>query len=197
MDPPCDLGLGADLSGAAARVADEAAALAAVHRASVVVSPSPHDVHHGHETVGRGVQLAMAALSDTVRWWMWGLWGDLPAPNVFYPFDETMLERALHVLSSYDGELARNDYRRYLRARAVATAVTGSERVFGFGSAGASTLPYAEVLTEVRRSDNRFVASEPHDLDEGPEGPGAYRLDVTAWVEGPSVRELLGHVREH
>ena len=135
MDPPCDLGLGADLSGAATRVADEVAALAAVQRASVVVSPSPHDVHHGHEAVGRGVQLAMAALSDTVRWWMWGLWGDLPAPNVFYAFDETMLERALHVLSAYDGELARNDYRRYLRARAVATAVTGSERVFGFGSA--------------------------------------------------------------
>ena len=23
----------------------------------------------------------------SVRWWMWGVWGDLPAPNVYYGFD--------------------------------------------------------------------------------------------------------------
>lgn len=214
LDPPCDLGLEADLSGATMRVAEEVAAMSIAHRASVVVSPSPHDVHHGHECVGRGVQRAMAALPETVRWWMWGLWGDLPAPNVLYAFDEPMLERAVHVLDAYGGELARNDYRRYLRARAVTTAVTGPERVFGFGSPAASALPYAEVLTEVRRSGprvgsgpgadpgsglgsaGRFLASGPHALDEGPEPPDDYQLDLTAWVEGPSARELLGQVRE-
>ncbi len=56
--------------------------------ASVVVSPSPHDVHHGHEAVARGVQRAMDRCRTTVRWWMWGIWGDLPAPNVFFPFGE-------------------------------------------------------------------------------------------------------------
>ena len=45
----------------------------------------------------------------------------------------------------------------------------GSERVFGFGSPGRQQLPYAEVLTEVRLLDGRFMASEPHLLDQGPE----------------------------
>jgi LmbE family N-acetylglucosaminyl deacetylase len=231
LDPPLELGADDDLPAAVARLADEVAAVAQASGATVVVSPSPHDVHHGHETVGRGVQRAMVALPETVRWWMWGLWAELPAPNVLYAFDDRMLDRAVHVLEAYGGELARNDYRRALRGRAAAAGVIGPERVFGFGSAGpgasgsasAGTLPYAELLTEVRwcrpsvesgsdsgsGSDShpdgtgskrdpsartRFLASDPHRLDDGPERPGAYRLDVTAWVEAPSVRELLAPV---
>ncbi len=196
LDPPVPLGLSADLTHSATRVAAEVAALVEAHHASVVVSPSPHDVHPSHETVGRGVQRALADLPDTVRWWMWGIWGDLPRPNVFYAFDEPILERAVHVLDAYGGEVARIDYPRYLRARAIATVVTGSERVFGFGSPSASGLPYAEVVTEVRRVGGRFMASEPHALDEGPEPSGAWRLDLTAWLEAPSVREILGPIRE-
>ncbi len=141
VDPPLDLDLDADLDLATRRIAHELPAIVKEHGASIVVSPSPHDVHHGHETVGRGVQRAMAVLPPTLRWWMWGVWGDLPAPNVFYGFDQTMLDRALHILDAYTGELARNDYRPYLAGRASANAVLGSERVFGFGSPAASDLP--------------------------------------------------------
>jgi LmbE family N-acetylglucosaminyl deacetylase len=196
LEPPLDIDLDADLPLAARRIADELPAIVREHAASIVASPSPHDVHHGHETVGRGVQRAMAVLPPTVRWWMWGVWGDLPAPNVFYGFDHEVLERALHILEAYAGELERNDYRPYLTGRAAANAVLGSERVFGFGSPAAGTLPYAELLTEVRLMDGRFVASMPHFLDQGPEPTARYDLDLTPWLDAPSVHELVGYIRE-
>jgi LmbE family N-acetylglucosaminyl deacetylase len=196
LDPPLDLDLRSDLAGAARRLAAELPALVEEHAASIVVSPSPHDVHHGHETVGRAVQRALAALPPTVRWWMWGVWGDLPAPNVYYGFDAPVLERALHILDAYTGELERNDYRSFLSGRAAVNAVMGSERVFGFGSAAASALPYADLVTEVRLVDGRFMASEPHHLDQGPEPSALYDLDLTPWLDAPSVRELVGHGRE-
>ena len=196
LDPPLNLDLDGDLAGAVHRVATELPAIVQGHGASIVVSPSPHDVHHGHEAVGRGVQRAMAVLPPTVRWWMWGVWGDLPAPNVFYPFDQSVMDRALHVLDAYRGELERNDYRPSLTGRAAANAVMGSERVFGFGSPAATTHPYAELLTEVRLMDGRFKASEPHNLDEGPEPTDAYDLDLTPWLDAPSVHEMVGYIRE-
>ena len=134
MDPPLSLDLEGDLALATRRVAEELPAIVEEYGASIVVSPSPHDVHHGHEAVGRGVQRAFAVLPPTVRWWMWGVWGDLPAPNVFYAFDQGVHDRALHILDAYAGELERNDYRTFLTGRAQAIAVMGSERVFGFGS---------------------------------------------------------------
>src|SRR5580698_5719250 len=176
LDPPLDISLGDDLGGATQRVADELPPILAEFDASIVVSPSPHDVHHGHEAVGCGVQRALADLPSSIRWWMWGVWGDLPAPNVFFPFDEAALARQLHILEAYAGELDRNDYRRLLSGRATANAILGSERVFGFGYPAASPLPYAEVLTEVRRIDQRWMASEPHQLDEGPSAESDYDL---------------------
>jgi LmbE family N-acetylglucosaminyl deacetylase len=196
IDPPLNLDLDADLDGAAERLADELPPLVERHGVSILVSPSPHDVHHGHETVGRAVQWAMRELPTSIRWWMWGVWGDLPAPNVFYGFDQDVLDRAVHILDAYTGELERNDYRRYLSGRAAANAVMGSERVFGFGSPLASKLPYAELLTEVRRIDDRFMASEPHMLDEGPFPDAGFDVDLTPWLESPSVRELVGRIRE-
>jgi LmbE family N-acetylglucosaminyl deacetylase len=196
LDPPLEISVDDDLARATARIADELPAIVAEHGASIIVSPSPHDVHHGHETVGRGVQEAMAVLGPSVRWWMWGVWGDLPAPNVFYAFDQPAMDRALRILEAYAGELERNDYRRLLTGRGAANAVLGSERVFGFGSPAASALPYAEVLTEVRLIDGRFMASEPHQLDEGPEPDAGFDLDLTPWVTSPSVHELVGWIRE-
>jgi LmbE family N-acetylglucosaminyl deacetylase len=196
FDPPLNLDLDADLDLATHRIATELPPMVKEREAQIVVSPSPHDVHHGHETVGRGVQRAMAALPSTVRWWMWGVWGDLPAPNVFYPFNERVMDRAVRVLKAYAGELERNDYRRLLLGRAAANAVLGSERVFGFGSAAASTLPYAEVLTEVKLLDGRFMACEPHQLDEGPFHDTSFDLDLTPWLDSPSVHEQIGYIRE-
>jgi hypothetical protein len=196
LDPPLDISIGDDLARAGDRVAAEVPAIALEYGASIVVSPSPHDVHHGHETVGRGVQRAMAALPPTVRWWMWGVWGDLPAPNVFYAFDQKTMDRALHILEAYGGELARNDYRGLLRGRGMANAVLGSERVFGFGSGAVSSLPYAEVVTEVRRVGEMFMASEPHLLDEGGGPDSRFETDLTAWVASPSAHQLVGFIRE-
>jgi LmbE family N-acetylglucosaminyl deacetylase len=199
LDPPLDLDLDGDLGAATERLAAELPAIVAEHGASIVVSPSPHDVHHGHEAVGRGVQHALRTMAGSgrdVRWWMWGVWGDLPAPNVFHPYDQAVLDRALHVLEAYGGELDRNDYRPSVAGRAACNAVLGSERVFGFGSRSATTLPYADLLTEVRLVGGRWMASEGHFLDEGPEPDARYDLDLTPWVESPSVHELVGHIRE-
>jgi LmbE family N-acetylglucosaminyl deacetylase len=196
LDPPLNISLGDDLESATRRVADELPHIVQEYGASIIVSPSPHDVHHGHEAVGRGVQRAVEGLPPSVRWWMWGVWGDLPAPNVFYAFDEAALARQLHILEAYQGELDRNDFRRLLSGRATANAVLGSERVFGFGAPAASTLPYAEVLTEVRRIDGRWMASEPHQLDQGPEPNAQFTHDLSAWLDSPSVHQLVGWIRE-
>jgi hypothetical protein len=196
LDPPLNLDLDGDLAQATHRVANELPNLVEEHEASIVVSPSPHDVHHAHEAVGRGVQRAMAALPPTVRWWMWGVWGDLPAPNLYYGFDAAVLDRALHILDAYAGELERDDYRPFLGGRATANAVTGSERVFGFGSGAASPKPYADLVTEVRLVDGRFMASEPHHLDQGPEPSALYDFDLTPWLDAPSAHELVGYIRE-
>lgn len=196
LDPPLGISLTDDLALATDRMASELARLVAENGATLVVSPSPHDVHHGHETVGRGVQRALTALPSPIRWWMWGIWGDLPCPNVFFPFGQAELDRMLHILEAYEGEIARNDYRRLLTGRATTNAVLGSERVFGFGSAAASSLPYAEVLTEVLLMDGRWVASEAHQLDEGPLPGTLFDTDLTAWVESPSVHQIVGPIRE-
>jgi len=116
---------------------------------TIVVSPSPHDVHPGHEVAARATRAAIASLSQSTAWWTWGLWADLPHPSVYVPFGDDVLAEAQGVLAAYAGELARNDYSRLLEARAVANAVLGSERVFGFGRGRASTQPYAELLTEL------------------------------------------------
>ncbi len=196
LEPPLGISLDDDLARATERVASELPGIMSTYGASVVVSPSPHDVHHGHEAVARGVQRALGSLPPTVRWWMWGIWGDLPAPNVFYPFGEPALVRMLHILEAYEGELERNDYRRLLRGRALTSAVLGSERVFGFGAASASSLPYAEVLTEVRMVGRRWMASQAHQLDEGPLLDEQFTIDLTAWLEAPSVRQLVGPIGE-
>jgi LmbE family N-acetylglucosaminyl deacetylase len=196
LDPPCAISLPDDLALATERVAVELPRILDEHSATVVVSPSPHDVHHGHETVARGVQRALETLPSSIRWWMWGIWGELPAPNVFFPFGDPAMAQMLHVLEAYAGEIERNDYRRLLSGRATTNAVLGSERVFGFGSPAASPLPYAEVLTEVRRMDGKWMAAEAHHLDEGPLSDVQFDVDLSAWVESPSVHQLVGPIRE-
>jgi LmbE family N-acetylglucosaminyl deacetylase len=128
---------------------------------AIVVSPSPDDAHPSHEAVARATEAACAAATDPPVWWQWGLWADLRRPTLYVPFDEDVLAEAQHVLAAYSGELARNDYARLLEARAVAHAVLGSERVFGFGSARASDAPYAELLSELRLIDGTWHHSPP------------------------------------
>ena len=141
FDPPLNLDLDADLALATQRLATELpghrrGARGLDRRVALAPrrAPRPRDGRPG-----RAARHGRAAAD--VRWWMWGVWGDLPAPNVFYGFDQKVLDRALHVLDAYAGELERNDYRPFLTGRAAANAVMGSERVFGFGSPAASDAP--------------------------------------------------------
>jgi LmbE family N-acetylglucosaminyl deacetylase len=144
---------------------DRLATVVEVHTPEVVVSPWPHDGHPRHEQVARVVSDVLEPLPTAPVWWQWGLWTDLPRPTLYVPFDDEVLAAARHMLMAYAGELARNDYVRLLEARAVAHAVLGSERVFGFGSSRASSLPYAELLTEQRFVDGAWRAESSRILD--------------------------------
>jgi len=149
----------------ASRIDDWLMSLLHEHAPAIVLAPSPHDGHPGHEAVGRATGAALAAMAAPPVWWQWGLWADLTAPTIYVPFDDDVLGEAQHVLTAYAGELARNDYLRLLEARAIAHAVLGSERVFGFGSTRASTLPYAELLTELVRGESEWNPGTTRLLD--------------------------------
>lgn len=136
----------------------------------LVVAPSPHDRHHGHEVVARAVRAALAEADQSApRWWMWALWGSLLQPNLGTAFDEERLEEILEALTAYAGELERTDYQRVVRARAEMTASLSSELLFGFGAPGVGEIAYAEVLTEVAFAGRRWVLGPPRWLD--PESP--------------------------
>jgi LmbE family N-acetylglucosaminyl deacetylase len=132
---------------------------------ALVVSPWLHDGHPSHERVARATADALAAFPSPPVWWQWGLWADLRHPTLYVPFGDEVLAEAQHVLAAHSGELARNDYARLLQARAITHAVLGSERVFGFGSARASSLPYAELLTEQRRVHGEWRTEPARILD--------------------------------
>ena len=159
----------------------------------LVVGPSPHDGHHGHEVVGRGIRDALGELGDAApRWWMWGLWADLPLPTLYVPFDEKRLRQALKGLDAYRGELDRNDYTELVRGRAKANRVLGSERVFGFGSGAYGELPFAELLTEVVRAGESWHAAAPRALDPADPLPHVEpQGNLGWWVEGQSFGDRM------
>ena len=136
--PPLHISSGDDLAAAQRALAATVGRLILERRVDVVVSPSPHDGHHGHEMVGRAARDAVSAAPPLgPRLWMWGLWADLPHPTLYVGFDDERMARAIHVLEAHEGELERNDYRRVVRGRAEANRVLGSERVFGWGARAA------------------------------------------------------------
>jgi LmbE family N-acetylglucosaminyl deacetylase len=146
-------------------VAHLIASLVRDHVPELVISPSAHDVHPTHVAVGEATGRALASCPTPPVWWQWGLWADLAAPTLYVPFGEEVLAAARHVLEAYTGELARNDYTRLLDARSVVQAVLGSERVFGFGRAAASTAPFAELLTEQCLVDGAWCPGTSRILD--------------------------------
>ena len=132
----------------------------------ILVAPSPHDGHHGHEVVGRAARDAVEACGDRApRLWLWGLWADLPWPTVFVGFDQSRLDEAVHVLEAHASQLARNDYRQAVRGRAQANRALGAERVFGYGSAASGQHPFAEVLTEAVLRQGQWWANPARELD--------------------------------
>lgn len=149
MDPLAAISGADDPVRAEDDVANAVISLVAELSPDLVVSPHPRDRHHGHEMVGRGVRRALTQIDRELTWWMWGLWGELPNPTLYVPFDEEILRTVAHALDAHAGENARNAYDRLLPARAITATVLGTERIFGFGSPQADPAPYAELLTEL------------------------------------------------
>jgi LmbE family N-acetylglucosaminyl deacetylase len=146
--PPLDISEGADLDGAETALTERLVEVIEGGAVDLVLGPHAEDGHPGHEVVGRAVTRALEHLSRPVPWWAWGLWADLPSPNVFVAFDGPVLRQVAFALDAYVGECARNGFQELWPARSIANAVLGSERVFGFGTKRASALPYAELYVE-------------------------------------------------
>ena len=132
----------------------------------IVLSPSPHDRHPGHELVGRAVRDALrGAPHPAPAWWMWGLWDALPLPTLGTAFGARRLEEALAALSAHRGELQRNDYRRLVVGRAAMNASLAPELLFGFGVEARPQASYVELLTEVVRSEDAWLLGSRRWLD--------------------------------
>jgi LmbE family N-acetylglucosaminyl deacetylase len=185
----------ASVGGWELRVVPSLVAAADLH-ADVWMSPSPHDGHPAHERVARELRDLIEGSGAPARWWMWGGWADLPMPSLYVPFGDDLLQRAMAVLDLYGGELARNDYRRLLTARATANAVLGSERVFGFGAAAASSEPYAELLTEAQFDGASWWLGAPRLWTEADALVAPTAEDVAWWLRAPSVRDARARRRD-
>lgn len=143
-EPPLALGASDDLARAEAAVTELVSFTVASLGAALVLSPHPDDAHHGHAVVGRAVR----AVAGIDRWWAWGLWRDLPAPNRYVPWGEATARTLAAALACHRGEVARNGYADLITARGRVQAVLGSERVGGFGGGPLSPEPYADLLEE-------------------------------------------------
>lgn len=188
--PPVAISRGDDLAAAERTLTSAVGGLLSELAPALVVSPSPHDGHHGHEVVGRAVREALRAHGSPPPWWLWGLWADLPLPTLLFPFDDTRLQRVVHVLDAYAVELERNDYRRLVRGRGMASAILGPERVFGFGVAGRSE-GYAELLTEVVRHGGSWCLGRPREIDPSLDVDAEATVAVDGWMEAPSIAQVL------
>jgi LmbE family N-acetylglucosaminyl deacetylase len=169
-----------DRAEAQAQLCTTVRGVAEAEQVDIIVAPSPHDGHHGHEVVGRAARDAVIGLAHPPCLWLWGLWADLPIPTLYSGFGRRRMLRALWVLSSHKGELRRNDYRLLLHGRAVANRVLGSERVFGFGTA-MRRQRYAELVTEVVVREGSWWTGTPRELDPRAPLHGVVPVAPIAW----------------
>lgn len=171
-EQPVAMSAGDDQAAAHAELLDLAGQQIDDLRPRIVLSPSPDDRHHGHRLVARAVGDAIGVRAPAApRWWMWVLWGSLPEPTLATAFDAARLEEILAALAAHRSQLARNDYRRLVRARAEMNATLAAELLFGFGAATPPGVSYAELLTEVAFADGRRLLGRPRWLDvDQPEG---------------------------
>lgn len=158
-----------------------------VKDADLIIAPSPHDAHPAHEIVGR---VAVEVLTDNQTLWLWGLWADLPFPNLIYPFNK--IDQVIEALAAHRGEIARNDYRDLVIGRAQMNKVLGPERVFGFGSKGIEE-KYAELITEIKKDQDKFFLTKPHFLNlHSPLTDQVIDKEITFWLNEKALRDLLG-----
>jgi LmbE family N-acetylglucosaminyl deacetylase len=197
LDEPLPDPLGTDdLAPTRTRLAAEVTARLRRLRPRLVVAPSPHDRHPGHEAVGRAALAACAAVAaggDVApeRLWLWGLWSDLPFPTLAVAFDEARLSEILSALEGHGGELARNDYRRLVRGRAEMNASLGPERVFGFGTAGTGA-PYVELLCELAPGGGDWKLGAARWLDARAPVGALTEETVGDWLAEPSLTDRFG-----
>lgn len=185
-DMPAAIGAHDDLVVAQSFIAQQVQALAQELNADIVIAPSPHDAHHGHEVVGRAVTEALRG-NDGVRWWAWALWGHLPRTTLIHPVDAGTMQVAVTALDAYRGENDRNDYRRLLVGGSEAAAVLGPERAFGFGTARVSDLPYASLFLELEARGGSWETCSPGILDVTSVRAGrAPTGHVATWLDEPS-----------
>jgi LmbE family N-acetylglucosaminyl deacetylase len=165
-------------------------------RPELVVAPSPHDRHPFHEQVARDVLTAVAGAGAPTTVWLWSLWGESALPSLALELTEARLDEIEHALEAHEGELARTDFKRLLRAQADAYGVIGAERIYDFG-APALPFPRAELLTEIALADGRWRLCEPRVLRDGEANVDrvAGTLDVTDWLFAPSVTSRFGRRR--
>jgi LmbE family N-acetylglucosaminyl deacetylase len=188
-----------DLTLAERRLTDEIGLQLRDLSPELVVGPSPHDGHHGHEVVGRATRLAIEALParSRPRWWMWELWATLPAPTLYVAVPRHLQELAETVLQAHAGELDRNDYAHVPHARGQLAAALGVERVFGWGSQGSGD-EYAEVLMEILCDDgDGWPLAQPRRLDPSDPLTDAVSsgVDAREWLIELSARAKILRAR--
>jgi LmbE family N-acetylglucosaminyl deacetylase len=189
-EPPLAISDDDDLELARRELAAAVAGIVEEIGAELVIAPSPHDRHHGHEVVGRAVVDALSR-SGAPRLWLWGLWASLPQPTLLFRFGDELLAAAAHAVEAHAGELDRNDYAALVRARAVAGGVQGVEQVFGYGAAGRPG-PYADALMEVVFTDGDWRLGAPRELDPAaPLAPVDAAHAIGWWLRAPTFRERL------
>jgi LmbE family N-acetylglucosaminyl deacetylase len=191
-DPPVAMSGGDDLAAAEARVREELRReLDGPDPPALVVGPCHHDVHPAHELVGRAVRDVLAARDAPPPWWMWAVWGALPAPTVVVPYDAAMEARIAAALAAHAGEMRRTDHVAALAARGRRTAILAAELALGFGSGAAPPGSRAEVVTELIRANGRWYLGLPRLLDPAaPLGPPS-RRGAGRWLAAPGAGALL------
>jgi LmbE family N-acetylglucosaminyl deacetylase len=191
-DPALAISGGDDLEAARRQLVETLVALLPDRTISLVVSPSPQDGHPGHEVVGRAVRDALRATRGArPRWWIWGLWADLPFPTLVSPFDGERLAAVDRILAAHGGEISRNAYSDLVPARATVNRVLGAEKVLGYGEAGIDG-PYVELLTEAIEADGRWYTGAARILDASdPLIPVAAQDPVDWWFDAASPNEEM------
>jgi len=195
--------IGRDDDLADAQTALAATVLATVQEtgARLIVGPSPHDGHHGHEVAGRAIRDAVERGRERRRVIFWGLWADLPFPNLLVSFGAERLAEIQAALAAHQGQLARNRYDRLLAGRAAADAVLGPERVFGFGTGGlgaggsSDAGEFAELLCDLGWSPAagwRLALPRLFDpSDVGAPGPEPAGPKLGWWLHATSAADQL------
>lgn len=130
----------------------------------LVTGPSPRDVHPAHEAVAGALAGAIEATGADRRVWLWSIWGALPRPTLWFPFEEPLLDHVVAGLAEHRSQIVRSDLPRLLRGRAEAASVLGPELLYGFGTA-APPAPFAELLCEAGYRDGVWFAGRPRRLD--------------------------------